>query len=253
LTDSRESTVPLFARFRASTDVFKAGVGWTVLVLLVLIAGYGSVRVCPPTNFCEIGARFFGWRPFFAALFFWGLGVVLLWLIGRRTRNLREPETEVDVQPRRAGAGLAFALCGLTTLAVGHAFLLSPQIPHPFWAYPVHLSARLGFPLNWDSPLLMDLAVSPGSLLRPGPGQLRQHRPLYIWMTAGLTRALAPLARESGLARLYGVEHPAYLPSIVLNWCLLTVALFLFWRFLNELGGREVVRRVAGRRAVSFQ
>jgi len=240
LTESRESTVPFFARFRASPDIFKVGIGWTVLVLLVLIAGYGSVRVCPPTNFCEKGPRFFGWQPLFAALLVWSLGIAVLGLIARRAKNRRDPATEVEVQSRRASAGLAFALCGLTTLAVGHAFLLSPQIPHPFWAYPVHLSAGLGFPLNWDSPLLMDLAVSPKSLLRPGPGQLRQHRPLYIWMTAGLTRVLAPLARASGLARLYRIEHPAYLPSIVLNWCLLTVALFLFWRFLNDLGGRQV-------------
>lgn len=133
---------------------------------------------------------------------------------------------------------MTFLLCAVITLAVAHLFLLSPLIPRPFWAYPIRLTEHLGFALNQDSLLLMDLAVRPEGLLEPGPGDLRQSRPLYVWITAGLTRALAPLARNSGIAALYGVQHPAFLPELVLNWCLLTLAFFLFWRFLCGFGGR---------------
>ena len=226
-----------FREHKASPGFLKVAAGWSLLALLFLLAGYGSVRVCPRWGSCEKGALFVGGKPFIITLLVWALGIAALRLAPARLPKPPSAADEEISRRRLRRAAISFPFCALTTLAVAHLFLLSPMILHPFWAYPVRLSSNLGFPLNQDSPLLMDLAVSPGKLLESGPGDLRQSRPLYVWVAAGLTRSLAPLARRSGIERLYGVRHPAFLPEIVLNWGLLTVAFFLFWRFLCGFGG----------------
>ncbi|HTD52971.1 MAG TPA: hypothetical protein VK780_08100, partial [Thermoanaerobaculia bacterium] len=227
---------------RQSSEVFRVAVGWTILAALALVLEYGPVRVCPRWGSCEKGPLFAGWIPFWITLSLWIGGILVLALVAPRflTAPAREPAPPAAADSaalRGPRDGVTLVLCAVATLAAAHLFLLSPQIPRPFWAFPVRLSEQLSFPLNNDSLLLMDLAVHPEALLQSGPGDVRQSRPLYVWVTAGLTRALAPLARKSGLTALYGVNHPAFLPAIFLNWTLLTIALFLFWRFVSSLGG----------------
>jgi len=234
-----------FRAFRESTDRFRVAIGWTILFLLALLMEYGSVRVCPKWGLHEKGALASGWAPFLVIVLVWALGILLLGFHSPGPTKPPAPATPEPAAPARRHDGATFLLCALTTLAVAHLFLLSPLIPKPFWAFPIRLSAHLGFPLNWDSPLLMDLALSPERLLQAGSVSLPQNRPLYIWLTAGLTQALAPLARASGLADLYGVPHPAFLPGIVLNWGLLTLAFFLFWRLVGRLGGPFAVYAAA--------
>ena len=195
---------------------------------------YGSVRVCPKWGICEKGPLFTGWTPLVITILLWAAGIGILAFFRAASRPA---ELGMPARPRRLGNGIVWLFCALSAVAVAHLFLLSPPIPRPFWAYPIRLSSHLGFPLNWDSPLFMDLALSPGRLLQPGSVSLPQNRPLYVWTTAALTWILAPLARATGLEGLYGVAHPAFLPGIVLNWLILSLALFLFWRLISDLGG----------------
>jgi hypothetical protein len=237
MTESKTLPSRVLEKLRAAGDARRIAAGWTILALLALIMQYGPVRECPKWGICEKGALVSGLAPFLITLLIWAAGIALL-AFGR-TPSAESPARIDDLaRPPRRRHGVILVFCALSTLAMAHLFLLSPPIPKPFWAYPIRLSPHLGFPLNWDSPLFMDLALSPGKLLQAGSVSLPQNRPLYVWITAGLTRVVSPLARAVGIEGMYGVPHPAFFPGIVLNWILLSLALFMFWRLLSDLGGR---------------
>jgi len=129
---------------------------------------------------------------------------------------------------------LGVALILATTLS----FLFAPPPtggPDEYWGTYASLNERMGFVINGDSREYLADAKEPARLLLEK--EVRQSRPLYILLAAGLGYALQPVLGNINVAESWGgiaAETPDFLgfyaAYVLLNFAVLLASLYLFRR-----------------------
>ena len=211
-------------------------VGWCLLAVAWFFGMYGRIFVCPygqrPCR--QLGSALrHGWSQAMLPATVAVLGAAalgLLWWWDRRAGAI----AGTDVAPVRRWRPLAAVLASLAgVLAGAHLMLFAPMVDDPYCATTTRLNDAMAYPLNCDSPAFLQLAHHPTQILQPNDP--RQSRPGYIALGAGLTRLVGPVANATGLTRWYGQSDSAYIPLVLINLLLVTIAVTLLGWLLNRL------------------
>jgi hypothetical protein len=215
-------------------------VGWCLLAVVWFFGMFGRIFVCPygqrPCR--QLGSALrHGWSQATLPATVVVLGAAalgLVWWWDRRAGGVAGPETDVDIAPVRRWRPLAAVLAGLAgVLAGAHLMLFAPMVDDPFCATATRLNEAMAYPLNCDSAAFLQLAHHPTEILQPNDA--RQSRPGYIALGATLTRVVGPVANATGLTRWYGQTDSAYLPLVLINVLLVTIAVTLLAWLLHRL------------------
>jgi hypothetical protein len=112
-------------------------------------------------------------------------------------------------------------------------------------ATTTRIGGGLGYPLNCDSPLFMQLALHPRELLKTD--NRRQSRPMYVFIGAALTRSVGRIPLVGAVGQAYGSSNQAYVPLILINLGVLVAAVLIFvWVLLHAAVGDPAVIAGAG-------
>ncbi|HEY2670093.1 MAG TPA: hypothetical protein VGJ07_06915 [Rugosimonospora sp.] len=169
-------------------------------------------------------------------------GAVLLtglWVVEHH-RAAARPEAVAQAGAARRVRPVVLAGTGfVVVLAAAHLLLLAPMDKTLPCGTPVRIDAHLGYPMNCDSPLFMQLAHKPQLLLQKD--SVRQSRPVYVYLAAAATAVIGPVAHWVGLDALYGQSDSAFIPMVLINLVVAAAAVALFLWLMLLIGAPPAV------------
>lgn len=198
----------------------------TALALASIVASVARPLVCPVGEGCP-PAVFVPALPHpLAVCALWALVVAL----ALATRRLAAPVGRALLVPRPATALVAGGLGVGIALLAAHAILVSPLESTLACATQVRLAGGLGYARNCDSAEFVRDAKTPSRLLTPR--NIRQSRPLEIFIATGVARTVGRVVFATPLARLYGLVSREYVAYALLNLAIATGAIALLLRLV---------------------
>ncbi len=218
---------------------------WTGLAVLCIAAGLSQATVCPPGGYCATDRALATPMEIGIVGSVWLLGVATI--VALQLRNRRSvieeqlSETRMTWIPRRRSARTWLAGSAVTvllTMGLTQLLLLAPKVAHPECATMIQLAHGLGYPLNCDSHYFMELSRHPTEILQSR--NPRQSRPVYVMVGAAISRTVGTTDLFKTIDSLYGESDTAYVPLILINFCVVVASVMLFIKVLTLAGVEQI-------------